>query len=76
MWGIRNLSLAAGMYGASGPSRARWWRLQVAVDTLDFMVIAAEWRRGAVPAPAAALMGGTALLATALGASSAPADTR
>lgn len=76
MWGIRNLSLAAGMYGAAGPSRARWWRMQLAVDALDFLVIAAEWRRGAVPGPAAVLMGGTALLATALGASSAPAEKR
>ena len=67
MWGIRNLALAAGMYGASGPSRARWWRLQVAVDALDFAVIVAEWRRGAVPGPAAGLMAGTALLATGSG---------
>jgi hypothetical protein len=74
MWGIRNLSLAAGMYGASGPSRAQWWRLQPAIDVLDFLVIAAEWRRGAVPARSAALMGGTALLATALGALSAAGE--
>lgn len=68
MWGIRNLSLAAGMYGATGTNRAQWWRLQVAVDVLDFLAIATEWRRGALPAPAATLMGATALLATALGA--------
>jgi len=74
MWGIRNLSLAAGMYGASGPSRAAWWRLQVVVDALDFAVIVVEWRRGAVPGPAAGLMAGTALLATALGAASAGAE--
>jgi hypothetical protein len=74
MWGIRNLSLAAGMYGATGTSRTQWWRLQPAVDALDFLVIAAEWRRGAVPGPAAGLMGGTALLATALGVSSAAAE--
>ncbi len=74
MWGIRNLALAAGMYGASGPSRAQWWRLQVVVDTLDFAVIVAEWRRGAVSGPAAGLMAGTALLATALGAASAGAE--
>jgi hypothetical protein len=74
MWGIRNLSLAAGMYGASGPSRARWWRLQIVIDALDFAVIVAEWRRGAVPGPAAGLMAGTALLATGLGAASAGAE--
>jgi hypothetical protein len=68
MWGIRNLSLAAGMYAATGANRALWWRLQVAVDTLDFLAIATEWRRGAVPAPAARLMAATALGATALGA--------
>jgi hypothetical protein len=68
MWGIRNLSLAAGMYAATGASRANWWRLQVAVDGLDFLVIAAEWRRGSVPGPAAALMAGAALGATTLGA--------
>jgi len=75
MWGIRNLSLAAGMYGATGASRAQWWRLQPVVDLLDFVVIAREWRRGAVPGPAAGLMGGTALLATALGAASLGSET-
>lgn len=74
MWGIRNLALAAGMYGASGANRARWWRLQPAVDALDFLVILAEWRRGAIPGPAAGLMAGTALFATALGSLSAAAE--
>jgi hypothetical protein len=68
MWGIRNLSLAAGMYAATGPNRGQWWRLQPAIDVLDFLAITAEWRRGAVPGPAAMLMAGTALGATALGA--------
>ena len=68
MWGIRNLSLAAGMYAATGANRSRWWRLQPVVDVLDFLAITAEWRRGAVPGPAAVLMAGTALGATALGA--------
>jgi len=27
MWGIHNLSLAAGMYAATGANRAQWWRL-------------------------------------------------
>src|SRR5262249_33928326 len=67
-------SLAAGMYGASGASRTQWWRLQPAIDTLDFLVIVAEWRRGAVSGPAAGLMAGTALLATALGSVSAAAE--
>jgi hypothetical protein len=74
MWGVRNLSLAAGMYGATGTSRAQWWRLQPAIDALDFLVILAEWRRRAVPGPAAGLMAGTALLAIALGSLSAPAE--
>jgi hypothetical protein len=76
MWGIRNLSLAAGMYGATGQSRARWWQLQPAIDVLDFLVIVGEWRRGAVPAPAAGLMAATALVATALGSLSAPAEAQ
>jgi hypothetical protein len=74
MWGIRNLSLAAGMYGATGESRTQWWRLQPAIDALDFLAIAAEWRRGAVSGPAAGLMAGTALVATALGSLSAGAE--
>jgi hypothetical protein len=74
MWGIRNLSLAAGMYGAVGASRTRWWRLQPAIDGLDFLVIVAEWRRGAVPRAAGGLMAGTALVATALGSLSAAAE--
>jgi hypothetical protein len=68
MWGIRNLSLAAGMYAATGANRPQWWRLQLAVDALDFTAIVTEWRRGAVPGPAAALMAATALGATTLGA--------
>ena len=75
MWGIRNLSLAAGMYAATGANRAQWWRLQVAVDALDFVAIAMEWRRGAVPGPAAALMAATALGATTLGALSVAAES-
>ena len=75
MWGIRNLALAAGMYAASGPNRAQWWRAQVAVDALDFAAIATEWRRGAVPGPAAALMAGTALGATVLGALSVAGES-
>jgi hypothetical protein len=74
MWGVRNLALAAGMYGATGASRAQWWRLQPAIDALDFLVILAEWRRGAIPGPAAGLMAGTALFATALGSLSAAAE--
>jgi len=75
MWGVRNLSLAAGMYGATDANRAQWWRLQPAVDVLDFLAIVAEWRRGTVPSPAAALMAGTALLATTLGALSVPGES-
>ena len=66
MWGVRNLALAAGMYAASGANRAQWWRLQTAVDALDFVAIATEWRRGAVAGPAAALMAATALGAVSL----------
>ena len=75
MWGIRNLSLAAGMYAATGANRAQWWRLQVAVDALDSLVIAAEWRRGAVPGTAAGLMAGTGLAATTLGALSVSGES-
>jgi hypothetical protein len=76
MWGIRNLSLAAGMYAATGANRAQWWRLQVAVDALDFLAITAEWRRGAISGPAAGLMAGTALVATTLGALSVSGESR
>jgi hypothetical protein len=76
MWGIRNLSLASGMYAATGPNRAQWWRLQVAVDALDFLAIATEWRRGAVSSPAAALMAGTALAATTLGLLSVAGESK
>jgi hypothetical protein len=75
MWGIRNLSLAAGMYAATGANRAQWWRLQPAVDALDFLAIATEWRRGTVPGPAAGLMAVTALAATTLGALSVAGES-
>jgi hypothetical protein len=47
----------------------------VAVDALDFLAIAAEWRRGAVSGPAAVLMGGTAVVATTLGALSVAGES-
>jgi hypothetical protein len=75
MWGVRNLSLAAGMYAATGPNRAQWWRVQPAVDALDFLAIATEWRRGSLPGPAAALMATTALAATTLGALSVTGES-
>ena len=50
MWGVRNLSLAAGMYAATGDNRAQWWRLQPAVDALDFLAIATNG--AAAPCPA------------------------
>jgi hypothetical protein len=67
--------LAAGMYGATGENRAQWWRLQPAVDVLDFVAIVTEWRRGSLPGPAAGLMAGTALLATGLGALSVTGES-
>ena len=75
MWGIRNLSLVAGMYAATGANRTQCWRLQVAVDALDLVVIAAEWRRGAVPGPAAVLMVAAAAGATTLGALSVAGES-
>jgi hypothetical protein len=75
MWGIRNLSLAAGMYAATGPNRAQWWRLQPAVDALDFLAIATEWRRGSIGGPAAVLMAAAALGATTLGVLSVAAES-
>jgi hypothetical protein len=75
MWGIRNLSLAAGMFAATGANRRQWWRLQPAVDALDFLAIATEWRRGAVPGPAAGLMSATALIASTLGALSVAGES-
>jgi hypothetical protein len=49
--------------------------LRPVVDVLDFLAIAAEWRRGSIPGPAAALMGGTALGATTLGALSVAGES-
>ena len=72
---VRNLMLAAGMYGSDGANRDQWWRLQPAVDALDFLAIVTEWRRGSLPGPAAGLMAGTALVATALGALSVPGES-
>jgi hypothetical protein len=48
MWGIRNLSRAAGMYEATGANRAQWWRLQPAVDALDFLAIVRHTRSHAL----------------------------
>ena len=75
MWGIQNLSLAAGMYAATGANRGQWWRLQPAVDALDFLAIAMEWRRGAVPGPAAGVMAATAVAAGTLGALSVAGES-
>jgi hypothetical protein len=47
----------------------------VAVDALDFLAIATEWRRGAVAGAAAGLMAATALGATTLGALSVAGES-
>jgi hypothetical protein len=73
MGGVRNLALGARMYAATGANRAQWWRAQLAVDVLDFVAVATEWRRGAVPARTAALMAATALGAATLGSLSSEA---
>src|SRR5256885_2246903 len=70
MWGARNLALAAGLAGASGPNRRRWWEINVAIDVIDAVAGIVSWRRGELGAPAAVLVTGTALLATGLGAAS------
>jgi hypothetical protein len=75
MWGIRTLSLAAGMYAATGANRAQWWRLQPAVDALDFLAVVVEWRRGALPGPAAGVTAATALAAGTLGALSVAGES-
>ena len=70
MWGVRNLALAAGLAGIRGPSRRRWWAVNIAVDAVDAWASFTSWRRGELPAPAAVMVTATALLATALGAAS------
>ena len=70
MWGARNLALAAGLVGARGPSRRRWWAINVAVDAIDAAASIVSWRRGELGTPAAVLVTGVALTAVALGAAS------
>ncbi len=67
MWGVRNLSIVAGMYAATGADRAQWGRIQVGAGALDLLAIATEWRRGAVPGPASAVMAASTVPATTLG---------
>jgi hypothetical protein len=70
MWGARNLALAAGLRGISGPQLRTTRQVNVAVDVADALAAWLAWREGSLPAPAAALAGGTAVLATALGLAS------
>jgi hypothetical protein len=71
MWGIRNLALAAGLRTARGGPQLRTTRqVNVAVDVADAIAAWLAWREGSLPAPAAALAGGTAVVATALGVAS------
>jgi 2-keto-3-deoxy-6-phosphogluconate aldolase len=70
MWGIRNLALAAGLAGASGPNRRRWWAINVGVDVVDALAGITSWRRGELGTAPAVLVTATALMATALGAAS------
>jgi hypothetical protein len=70
MWGARNLALAAGLRAARGPQLRTTRRVNVAVDVADAVAAWLAWREGSLPAPAAALAGGTAVVATALGMAS------
>ena len=70
MWGARNLALAAGLQGIRGPQRRATRQLNVAVDVADAIAAWLAWREGSLPAPAALLAGGTAVVATALGVAS------
>src|SRR5947209_4145178 len=66
MWGIRNLSLAAGLAGSGGADRRRWWQLNVVVDLVDAAAGVVAWRRGELGTPAGVLVTATALLAVGL----------
>ena len=70
MWGARNLALAAGLAGIRGPTRRRWWAVNIAVDAIDAAASFVSWRRGELDTPAAVLVTGVALVATVLGAAS------
>ena len=74
MWGARNLALAAGLRGARGPQVRATRQVNVAVDVADALAAWLAWREGSLPAPAALLAGGTAVVATALGLASLVPD--
>jgi hypothetical protein len=70
MWGVRNLALAAGLAGATGPDRRRWWTINVGIDLVDAAASIASWRRGELGTPTAALVTAVAVGAAGLGAAS------
>jgi hypothetical protein len=70
MWGARNLALAAGLRSARGPALRTTRQVNVAVDVADAAAAWLAWRDGSLPAPAALVAGGTAVVATALGVAS------
>ena len=70
MWGARNLALAAGLRSARGPHLHATRQVNVAVDVADALAAWLAWREGSLPAPAALLAGGTAVVATVLGIAS------
>jgi hypothetical protein len=76
LFGVRDVVLAVGAVQSTGAAQRQWLQLGVACDVADTAAAALGRRGGYLPPLTAALVGGTALAATALGvqALQAPAE--
>ena len=68
LFGVRDVALAFGLNSSSGAQRVQWLQIGIACDLADAAAGLLAGRRGELPARAAVLVTGTALLAATLGA--------
>jgi hypothetical protein len=74
LFAIRDAALGVGLL-ATGPEQRRlWWQVGAACDLFDAAAALLAWRRDQLDGRAAAMLGSTALIATALGIAGLLAD--
>ncbi|MBO9534359.1 MAG: hypothetical protein J7513_15410 [Solirubrobacteraceae bacterium] len=74
LFGVRDIALAAAVYGAEGDARRLAWKLGIACDALDGVAAILGGRDGSLPKSTAISGGLTAFAAAGLGVAALLAD--
>lgn len=75
LFAVRDAALGAGLVATAPHERRLWWQIGAACDLLDTAAAVIAWRHRQLDGKAAAMLAGTALLATALGLAAHAADS-